>query len=158
MRPGWLLVLGAVIGVVVGFGVGHYVMKPATPTPTTTTSLVTTTTLPQPSVTVTPTSGPIGTEFSLAAHNFRPGGSVHFEIDFPGGHVFAGQAHAVGADGAVSTTYVATKGNPAGTYQVKAIDDQGTAAQSTLVVGNATATSSASATTTTVAARTSTTR
>ena len=119
-------------------GGGH--AKPAV----TTTLGSTTSTTPAKVVTVTPASGPVGTVFTFTLKGFDVGEHLHFEVDFPNGHTFVGQSHPVAADGSFTTSYTATKGNPTGTYTVKAIGDQGSTANSQfqLTSGSAPATSS----------------
>jgi hypothetical protein len=113
---------------------------------------------------VRPTSGPVGTAFTLIGTGFKPGETVTFQVLFPDpAHApFMGQPHKTTPDGAVQTTYRATPGNPNGTYTVKATGDMGTTGEGTFVLGAATAGSSSttgrSTTATTRAATSSTTR
>jgi hypothetical protein len=132
---------------------------------TTTTSRVSTT-LPKPvaNIEVRPSSGPVGTMFTLIGTGFRPGETVTFQVVFPDpAHPpFVGQPHKTSPDGAVQTTYRATPGNPNGTYTVKATGDQGTTGEGTFVLGPAgagsTATTARSTTATTRVAATTTTK
>ena len=130
----------------------------------TTTTSAPSTTLPKPvaNIEVRPTSGPVGTAFTLIGTGFKPGETVTFQVVFPDpSHPpFMGQPHKTTPDGAVQTTYRATPGNPNGTYTVKATGDQGTTGEGTFVLGTATAGSTATtgATASTRAATSSTTR
>ena len=98
--------------------------------------------LPRPvaNILVRPSSGTVGTSFTLIGTGFKPGETVTFEIDFPDGKKFSGQPHKATPDGALQTPYKATPGNPQGTYTVKAVGDMGTEGQNTFVLGTATAT------------------
>jgi hypothetical protein len=63
---------------------------------------------------------------------FESGEHLHFEVVFPDGRrPFVGQSHPVNADGTYAAPYSSTKGNPLGTYTVKAIGDQGSTAEGT---------------------------
>ena len=105
------------------------------------------TTLPKPvaNIEIRPSSGPVGTAFTLIGTGFKPGETVTFQVLFPDpAHApFVGQPHKTTPDGAVQTTYRATPGNPNGTYTVKATGDMGTAGEGTFVLGSATAGSTA---------------
>jgi hypothetical protein len=97
---------------------------------TSTTSRATTTTIAPLSVTVTPASGGVGTVFTFKVHGFESGEHLHFEVVFPNNsHTYVGQSHPVTADGTYTAPYTSTKGNPLGTYTVKAIGDQGSTAE-----------------------------
>jgi len=85
-------------------------------------------------LTVSPASGPVGSVFSLTAGAFRPGEAMTFEIDIPGKPIFVGPPHPAAPDGTVTTTYTPLKGDPPGTYQIKATGNLGTRAQATLTV------------------------
>jgi hypothetical protein len=147
MRPYRLLGVGALIGGVIGFAIGHWGVQSGSSTPQTTTTISTTTTTAPAGIEITPSAGPIGTTFTFIARGFRPGTGVRFEVDFPNGHIFKGQSHPVGPDGIAQTTYQATAGNPSGTYQVHATDDAGRATQQQFVVGSAPTTSTPTQTT-----------
>jgi hypothetical protein len=113
---------------------------------TTTTTASTTTTTPQPvaNVEVSPADGNVGTTFKLVGTGFKPGENVTFEVDFPDNRTpFKGAPHKTTPDGAVQTTYRATAGNPAGTYTVKAIGDQGTTGEGKFQLGGAASPSTA---------------
>ncbi len=143
-----VLVVAAWAAVLAGCGGGG--SKTAATTTTPPTAAATTTTVPGPSVDVQPPSGPVGTSFQLTASRFQPTETVIFEIDFPTGKVFKGQAHKATADGTVTAPYRVTTGNPAGTYQVKATGDKGSQATGQFVV-------TSGSTVTTVAGHTATT-
>ena len=97
---------------------------------TTTTVHSTTTTIAPLSVTVTPASGGVGTVFTFKVQGFESGEHLHFEVVFPNNsHTYVGQSHPVTNDGTYAAPYTATKGNPLGTYTVKAIGDQGSTAE-----------------------------
>jgi len=132
---------------------------------TTTTVATTPTTTPKPvaNVEVRPAEGNVGTTFTLIGTGFKPEESVTFEVGFPDNRTpFKGAPHKTTPDGAVQTTYRATAGNPAGTYTVKAVGDQGTTGEGKFQLGGAagsTATTARTGSATTVAsAATSTTR
>jgi hypothetical protein len=123
----------------------------------------TTTTIAPLSVTVTPPSGGVGTVFTFKVQGFESGEHLHFEVVFPNNsHTYVGQSHPVNADGTYAAPYTATKGNPLGTYAVKAIGDQGSTAQGSFELtsgpaatgGGSTATSNDARTTTTTKAGT----
>lgn len=97
---------------------------------TTTTVRSTSTTVAALAVTVTPASGAVGTAFTFKVQGFESGEHLHFEVMFPNNsHTFVGQSHPVNADGTYAAPYTSTKGNPTGTYTVKAIGDQGSTAE-----------------------------
>ncbi len=128
-------------------------------TTTTTASSVTTTPQPVANVEVRPPTGGVGTTFTLIGTGFKPGEGVTFEVDFPDNRTpFKGPPHKATPDGAVQTTYRATAGNPAGTYTVKAIGDQGTNGENTFQLGGGAATGATTATTTAAGAAATTTR
>jgi hypothetical protein len=137
------LIVGVLMGALLGFAAGRVTAPDHAAEATTTTVAPTTTTIARPSVEITPQGGPIGTTFNFVVHGFRPGTGVIFEVDFPDGHIFKGQSHAVAPDGSASTTYKATRGNALGTYTVHASDEQGLTAQAVFVVGNAGTTTTA---------------
>ena len=83
---------------------------------------------------VTPAAGKTGTPFSLSAGGFRPGEALTFEVDIPTHTPFIGPSHVADAQGTVSSTYVPLRGDPPGTYTIKAVGNQGTRAQATLSV------------------------
>jgi hypothetical protein len=118
-------------------------------TATTTTTRETTTTVAPQKVVVTPPAGGVGTVFTFTVQGFESGEHIHFEVVFPDGHTFVGQSHPVGQDGTYSAPYTATKGNPLGTYTVKAIGDQGSTAEGKFDLTSGPAGSSGSATSTT---------
>jgi hypothetical protein len=107
----------------------------------TTTTAAASTTLPKPvaNIEIRPTSGPVGSTFTLIGTGFKPGETVTFQVVFPDpAHPpFVGQPHKTTPDGAVQTTYRATAGNPNGTYTVKASGDMGTTGENTFVLGTA---------------------
>lgn len=86
------------------------------------------------SLTAAPASGPIGTAFSLTAGGFRPGEPMTFEIDIPSHPRFVGPSHTAAPDGTVTSTYTPLKGDPPGTYQIKAVGSLGTRAETALIV------------------------
>jgi hypothetical protein len=96
---------------------------------TTTTTRQTTTTVAPQQVIVTPPSGGVGSVFTFKVQGFEAGEHLHFEVVFPNGHTYVGQSHPVAADGTYTAPYTSTKGNPVGTYTVKAIGDQGSTAE-----------------------------
>jgi hypothetical protein len=118
------------------------------------------TTLPKPvaNVEIRPSTGPVGTAFTLIGTGFKPGETVTFQVLFPDpSHPpFVGQPHKTTPDGAVQTTYRATPGNPNGTYTVKATGDMGTAGEGTFVLGSASATATTGRSTTATTARSTT--
>lgn len=85
-------------------------------------------------LTVTPPSGKAGTPFSFSAAGFRPGEAMTFEVDIPGHNPFIGPSHTADPQGVVTSTYVPLAGDPPGTYQIKAVGNQGTRAQATVAV------------------------
>ena len=101
------------------------------------TATTTSSALPRPvaNILVRPSSGAVGTSFTLIGTGFKPGETVTFEIDFPDGKKFSGQPHKATPDGALQTPYKATPGNPAGTYTVRATGDRGTEGQNTFILG-----------------------
>ena len=107
------------------------------------------TTLPKPvaNIEIRPSSGPVGSTFTLIGTGFKPGETVTFQVVFPDpAHPpFVGQPHKTTPDGAVQTTYRATAGNPNGTYTVKATGDMGTTGENTFVLGTVPATTAATA-------------
>ena len=115
---------------------------------TSTTVRATTTTIAPLAVTVTPPSGGVGTVFTFKVQGFESGEHLHFEVVFPDGHTFVGQSHPINGDGTYAAPYTSTKGNPTGTYTVKAIGDQGSTAEGTFELMSGAA---APATTTTTA-------
>ena len=71
-------------------------------------------------VEVDPSSGPIGTMFTLTATGLTEGEAVAFEITFPGvGKAYPGAALTVPVDGTATTTYRATTANEPGEYVVR---------------------------------------
>ncbi len=81
-------------------------------------------------VTVDPSTGPIGTLFTLTARELKEGEAVAFEITFPGeGKAFPGAALTVPADGVASTTYRATTANQPGEYVVRLTGPPGSLAE-----------------------------
>ena len=83
---------------------------------------------------VAPTSGPVGTAFSLAAAGFRAGEPMTFEIDLPNHTKFVGPSHVAGPDGKVASSYKPLTGDPPGAYQVVAVGSRGTRANGRLTV------------------------
>jgi len=124
MRRAWgVVVLGLLV---TGAACGGGKSKASTST----TSRATTTTIAPLSVTVTPASGGVGTVFTFKVQGFESGEHLHFEVVFPNNsHTYVGQSHPVTADGTYTAPYTSTKGNPLGTYTVKAIGDQGSTAE-----------------------------
>ena len=116
---------------------------------TTTTTSGPPTTLPKPvaNIEIRPSSGPVGSTFTLIGTGFKPGETVTFQIVFPDpAHPpFVGQPHKATPDGAVQTTYRATAGNPNGSHTVKATGDMGTTGENTFVLGAAGATTATTA-------------
>ena len=147
MRKAWGLGL---LAAVVAVGMGPACGNGGKAAPATTTRATTTTVAPQ-AVTVTPPSGGVGTVFTFAVQGFESGEHLHFEVVFPNGHTYVGQSHPVTADGTYTAPYTATKGNPAGTYVVKAIGDQGSTAEGHFELTSGPAASSSGSTTTTKA-------
>ncbi|HEY7134158.1 MAG TPA: LysM peptidoglycan-binding domain-containing protein [Acidimicrobiia bacterium] len=86
---------------------------------------------------VKPTQGPPGQAFQLDLTGAQPSEVIVFEIDKPAG-TFTGSPHTASEDGAVTATYNTSTTDPAGTYVVKVHGAQGTAAQATFHVVNAT--------------------
>ena len=81
-------------------------------------------------VDVDPSSGPIGTMFTLTATGLTEGEAVAFEITFPGvGKAFPGAALTVPADGTATTTYRATTANQPGEYVVRLTGPPGSLAE-----------------------------
>ncbi len=81
-------------------------------------------------VEVDPSSGPIGTMFTLTATGLTEGEAVAFEITFPGvGKAFPGAALTVPADGTATTTYRATTANQPGEYVVRLTGPPGSLAE-----------------------------
>jgi hypothetical protein len=154
MRRGWgVLVLGLLV---TAAACGGGKSKAAS----TTIPRSTTTTIAPLSVTVSPGSGGVGTVFTFKVQGFESGEHLHFEVVFPNNsHTYVGQSHPVANDGTYSAPYTATKGNPLGTYTVKAIGDQGSTAEGSFELtsgpaatgGGSTATSNDAGTTTTTA-------
>jgi len=125
MRRGWGLVGLGLLVLAAACGGGS-----KSKADTTTTVRSTSTTVAPLSVTVTPTSGGVGTVFTFKLQGFESGEHVHFEVVFPNNsRTFVGQSHPVNADGTYAAPYTASKGNPTGTYTVKAIGDQGSTAE-----------------------------
>jgi hypothetical protein len=88
---------------------------------------------------ISPSTGSPGTSFTLTASGFLVGEAMTFEIDVPTRAPFIGPSHTADAQGTVTTTYTPLAGDPAGTYTIKAVGNEGTKAQSTLMVsGSAT--------------------
>jgi hypothetical protein len=86
-------------------------------------------------VIVDPTSGPIGTLFTLSASGLEVGEAVAFEITFPGeGKAFPGAALTVPPEGTTTTTYRATTANQPGEYIVRLTGPPGTLAEGTFAV------------------------
>ncbi len=85
-------------------------------------------------LTVTPPSGKVATPFSLTAGGFRPGEAMTFEIDLPNKSRFVGPSHTADPQGTVTSTYMPLSGDPPGLYQVMAVGNQGTRAQTSLTV------------------------
>ena len=81
-------------------------------------------------VKIEPSSGPVGTVFTLSASGLRDGEVVAFEIAFPGeGKAYPGAALNVATDGTVSTTYRATAANEPGEYLVRLTGPPGSLAE-----------------------------
>jgi hypothetical protein len=88
-------------------------------------------------VTVDPTTGPIGTLFTLTAKGLKEGEAVAFEITFPGqGKAFPGAALTVPADGTITTTYRATTANQPGDYVVRLTGPPGSLAEGRFTVND----------------------
>ncbi|MBV8692731.1 MAG: hypothetical protein JOZ37_10375 [Actinobacteria bacterium] len=128
MRRGWGLIAALALAAAVTAACGNSKSK----SNTTTTVRSTSTTVAALSVTVTPSSGGVGSVFTFKVQGFESGEHLHFEVVFPNNsHTFVGQSHPVNADGTYAAPYNSTKGNPTGTYTVKAIGDQGSTAEGT---------------------------
>ena len=84
---------------------------------------------PPVSLTVTPPSGLGGTSFAFKVLGAKPGESVTFEIDYPGGK-FTGRPHIATNTGEVDATYVPSTGAAPGTYNVTGVGTQGTLVKS----------------------------
>lgn len=88
-------------------------------------------------VTIDPTTGPIGTVFTLTAKALKEGEAVAFEITFPGeGKAFPGAALTVPADGTITTTYRATTANQPGEYVVRLTGPPGSLAEGRFTVND----------------------
>ena len=86
-------------------------------------------------VSVDPTSGAVGTLFTLTAKGQRQEETVAFEITFPGeGKAYPGAALAVPADGTATTTYRATTANTPGEYLVRLTGPPGILAEGRFTV------------------------
>ena len=100
----------------------------------TTTTGPTTTTAAVPSVGLRPTTGPVGTTFTLTASHFRAGETLRFEIRMPDGKIFKGPFHQVPGSGTVVAPYKTTADNPPGPYTVRAATDKGVSAEGTFTL------------------------
>lgn len=92
-------------------------------------------------LTITPPSGATGTAFTLTAGGFLAGEAMTFEIDIPNRIPFVGPSHTADPQGTVTSTYTPLTGDPPGTYTIKAVGNEGTKAQTTLMVTGAAPTS-----------------
>lgn len=130
VRP-WAIVGALVILAACGGGGSKSQARPTT----TTTTVPPTTVKPSPTLAVEPTTGKVGTTFTLTLGGAVPGEVVTFHIRFPNNRLRDGQGHTVGTDGTVKATYAATAGNPDGEYQITATGSQGTQASSVFTLG-----------------------
>jgi LysM repeat protein len=78
---------------------------------------------------VTPATGPPGQVFTLTLSNAKPGETITFQINGPGGSAFTGPPHTAPATGQVTAGYATAGGDPAGQYHVTAKGNQGTSVQ-----------------------------
>jgi LysM repeat protein len=115
---------------------GQVITLPPPPPPTTTTAATTTTLPPPAKLTVSPAAGSVGTVFDLEVTGALPAETVTFEIDGPGGRKFTGSPHTPTPAGKVSTVYVTTAGDSAGTYTVVATGSLDGSARATFTVSS----------------------
>jgi LysM repeat protein len=91
---------------------------------------------------ISPTVGPPGQVFSLTLSSAKPGETVTFQINSPGGASYTGPTHTVPVSGVVAAGYATSGGDPSGQYKVIAKGNQGTSAQATFVVNASVTTTS----------------